>query len=276
MGLHNELADQGLKTFRMGVNQFADLSQSEIDQFMSKSFIKSNPIKANVNQKLAKPSTSPMDDSIDWRTKGIVGPVRNQGTVGYPSPFAVVGAVEGLLAQTNKNFTALSVQQVVDCSNSSRTDTDSVYEYLMLTTVGLEADASYPVRNTSGNCAYDPKKSVVIVEGYETYTSGKESQLQQGVANGVLSIELHVADDFMLYASGIYSTDECKSTDQANHALLAVGYGTTVEVDHLPYWILQNSWGSNWGEQGAIRFARNDNNLCGIASHPSAPILMQN
>lgn len=94
------------------------------------------------------------------------------------------------------------------------------------------------------------------------------------ISEKVLSTELHVTDDFLLYSSGVFTTDQCANNSQPNSALLIVGYGITYSIDYLAYWTLQNSWGSNWGEGGAIRFARNRQNMCGIASHVGGPELI--
>ena len=64
--------------------------------------------------------------------------------------------------------------------------------------------------------------------------------------------------------SGVYYGTDCRS-DFHNHAVTVVGYGTE---DGQDYWLVKNSWGSDWGEEGYIKMSRNRNNNCGIASQP--------
>lgn len=68
------------------------------------------------------------------------------------------------------------------------------------------------------------------------------------------------------YAGGIYNNKQCGSF--LNHGVLAVGYGSENSLD---YWIIKNSWGSDWGEEGYIKIARNQDDLCGVALRASYP-----
>lgn len=267
---HNELADKGQKTFRMAVNQFADYNQTQIDLFLTKSFIKSPKSKTNKPTPL-RPSSTPIPNSVDWREAGIVGPVQDEGQLERCAPFAVVGAIEGALAQAKVAFTRLSTQQVLDCQPDGVFDNKEAYDYI-LSAKGLESETSYPRTAAPGKCNFDINKSVVALSGAFTFTSGNESQLQELISESVLSTELIVTYDFMFYSSGVFTTDKCANDDLPNFALLNVGYGMT-KVGNQAYWILQSSWGSSWGEGGAIRFARNGNNMCKVASYVSGPVL---
>uniref|UniRef100_A0A8C2GKT3 Cathepsin S-like n=1 Tax=Cyprinus carpio TaxID=7962 RepID=A0A8C2GKT3_CYPCA len=71
-----------------------------------------------------------------------------------------------------------------------------------------------------------------------------------------------------LYTAGVYNDPTC--TKKVNHAVLAVGYGATAGQD---FWLVKNSWGTGFGDGGYIRMARNQNNMCGIASYASYPIM---
>jgi cathepsin H len=89
---------------------------------------------------------------------------------------------------------------------------------------------------------------------------------------GPVAVAFQVVDDFRLYKKGIYSSDKCKQgSKDVNHAVLIVGYGQAPETGK-PYWIVKNSWGPDWGEEGYFRIARGKN-MCGIAVCASYPIL---
>lgn len=103
--------------------------------------------------------------------------------------------------------------------------------------------------------------------------SGDEEALQQAVATvGPISIAIDVTEDnFMFYKEGIFVDPSCSNERESlNHGVLVVGYGSNSTVD---YWLVKNSWGTTWGEQGYIRMARNHDNMCGVATAASYPLV---
>ena len=102
--------------------------------------------------------------------------------------------------------------------------------------------------------------------------AGDEGELQSAVANlGPVSVGVDASQGFQFYNSGVYNDPKCSSTN-LDHAVLVVGYGTDPDTKQ-DYWLVKNSWNTNWGEQGYIRMRRNDNNMCGIATHASVPLV---
>lgn len=90
--------------------------------------------------------------------------------------------------------------------------------------------------------------------------SSDEEMMKQVVTLGPVVTRMDIDHpSFMLYGSGIYEEPEC--SQETNHAVVVVGYGTENGTD---YWLILNSMGTNWGENGLMKIARNKNNHCGI------------
>lgn len=107
-------------------------------------------------------------------------------------------------------------------------------------------------------------KDVVNITSYD------EKGMVDAVARlNPVSFGYEVTDDFLHYKDGVYSSTTCKNTtDNVNHAVLAVGYG---EKNSTPYWIVKNSWGTNWGMDGYFLIERG-RNMCGLAACSSYPL----
>ena len=107
------------------------------------------------------------------------------------------------------------------------------------------------------------------VTGYVQTPDGSEAWLQNAVATvGPVTIALNAKDTFGSYSSGVFNDLNCDPKG-VNHAVVAVGYGT--DATYGDYWLVRNSWGTGWGEQGNIRMARNKGNLCGLATYAIYP-----
>lgn len=218
-----------------------------------------------------------MPKAIDWRKKGAVTSVKNQGkSCSSCWAFSVTGCLEGQYFLKTGKLISLSPQNLVDCTNThgrgkcfgrSRHDAlDWIKDH------GIESEQTYPYQAKGGDCIYDQKYSVTTIRDYVNIPSGDEMKLQQAIATiGPISVSVDSSHhSFVYYSSGIYYEPKC-SEKNLNHAVLAVGFDTD-ENGH-EYYIIKNSWGDSWGSNGYMKLARNKKNHCGIASRATYPIL---
>jgi len=262
-------------SFTVGLNQFADLSNSEFlerytgfRQALITSYDSEHAFDFDESQAL--PS------SIDWRNKGAVTGVKDQGQCGSCWAFSTTGSVEGAWA-LNYSLVSLSEQNLMDCSRTygnlgcNGGLMDNAFKYI-IANKGIDTEASYPYEEaTSYNCRYKSANKGAAITTYKDVTKGSESALQNAVAyRGPVSVAIDASNpSFQLYKTGVYYEPKCSSTS-LDHGVLAVGYGTGSSGD---YWIVKNSWGTSWGMQGYIDMARNKNNNCGIATQASFPVV---
>ena len=142
---------------------------------------------------------------------------------------------------------------------------DYAFTYLMSKKVELESD--YPYTATDNECSFDAKKGVGYVDNFNDITPNSPAQLKAAVAYTPISVAIE-ADQiaFQGYTSGVV-TSGC-GTD-LDHGVLAVGYGTDATAGD--YFIVKNSWGASWGDQGYIKIGAGIDNVCGILSAASYP-----
>ncbi|XP_060790735.1 procathepsin L-like isoform X2 [Neoarius graeffei] len=276
--VHNILSDQGIKSYRLGMNYFADMTNQEYRQFVFKGCLGSfNRAKRHsASTFLRQAGGAVMPDTVDWREKGYVTPVKNQQQCGSCWAFSATGALEGQVFKKTAKLVSLSEQQLVDCSQSFGNEgcdggwMNWAFEYVK-ENGGLDTEDSYPYEAEDMPCRYNPATVGANCTGYKDIKSGDEKALQEAVATiGPISVAIDASQvSFMLYDSGVYYEPYCSSTE-LDHGVLAVGYGTD---DGQDYWLVKNSWGLDWGDQGYIKMSRNKNNQCGIATNASYPLV---
>jgi hypothetical protein len=205
------------------------------------------------------PALTSNGGDVDWRSKGAVTPVKNEGSCDASWAFAVTGLVEASQLIRAGQLFALSEQELLDCTGS-RSGCSGGSPIAALRTVigrgGLAKTASYPYTAVQGVCkAITP---MATIPGAGRVPPGDEVSLQNYVARGPVLALVNASAAFDGYKGGIF-TGPC-SDHNPTQAVLIVGY-TTGPGGH---WIVKNSRGTSWGSQGYIYMARGTN-LCGIA-----------
>ncbi|KAL1225369.1 Senescence-specific cysteine protease SAG12 [Cardamine amara subsp. amara] len=269
----------GGRTFKLAVNQFADLTNDEFrsmytgykgnSMFSSRSGITATPFRyQNI-------SAGALPISVDWRKKGAVTPIKDQGSCGCCWAFSAVAAIEGATQIKKGKLISLSEQQLVDCDTKNFGCgggwMDTAFEYIM-GNGGITTESNYPYKGEDATCnSMKTNLKATSITGYEDVPVNNEKALMNAVAHQPVSIAIEGGGfDFQFYSSGVF-TGEC--TTDLDHAVTAIGYGES--NNGLKYWIIKNSWGTSWGENGYIRIQKDvtEKGLCGLAMKASYPTI---
>jgi cathepsin L len=266
MGL-NSYADMTAHEFRCATNHgcFVDEEGRHIGRGV-------RGLPGSCNAKMTK--NIDVMDSIDWREKGAVTAVKNQGQCGSCWSFSATGAMEGAWAIATGNLVSLSEQQLVDCSlrygNMACNGglMDNAFKYAIDN--GMCSEEEEPYKGEKNSC--EKCSPQVFMKSCVDVTPNDQEDLLSAVSHGPVSIAIE-ADTryFQFYKSGVLDSNDCGTN--LDHGVLIIGYGT--EGDK-PYWLVKNSWGTSWGENGYVKILRsnstNDGGICGIAMQPSYPV----
>jgi cathepsin L len=225
------------------------------------------------------------DDQLDVTQGGMgieSGPqIRNQGSCGSCWAISAVEAVEAQLQRSGAagSDVRLSAQGLVDCvpnpqhcGGSGGCDGatgELAYAFMRDHGIPLEGDLPYKAR--TGQCPQQPLAGAfpasqrVRVSGWNALPSNKAKPLMQALVSLGPTVVAVDGNNWFNYESGIF--DGCDKDATIGHAVLAKGYG---QDSGTGYWLIQNSWGSQWGEQGHIRLMRHadEDSWCGTDHSP--------
>ena len=258
----------------LGVNPLADLS---FEEFKSKYLPFKFPPQESQANNIASPPLQQLPTSVDWRTKGAVTAVKDQGDCGSCWAFSTTGSVEGAWAIAGHTLTSLSEQQLVDCSvtylnhGCNGGTMDRAFKYI-IGNKGITSEETYPYTGQNGLCSKTrASKIVATISAYTDVTRDDPTALKTAVAKQPVSIGVDAAGvQWQFYAGGtVTSSSGCGTS--LDHGVLIVGYQTTSAT---PYWIVKNSWGKDWGLAGYIQIEiSNGQGVCGINMQPSYPVV---
>ena len=279
------------KSFKLGVNQFTDLTNeefrklvlhrkiiqgeelekliSEIDYDFSTESADTKPKTFNLDdynedRRVLRNLVSGLGDNIDWSSQ--YGPIRDQANCGSCWAFTAAAVVEGCLAIKNGSITErLSEQQLVDCSKQDSGCDGGLFPTALkyIKRKGLMLESDYPYKAKDQKCKYVKAKANAKITGMawcSNYVRNKKKKCTPEKAYAILKDgppEVGIdggTNNFQSYESGILDDNQCS---EDNHAVTIVGYSNLTEGE---YWTIRNQWGVSWGEAGYARIKRKDSN----------------
>ncbi|EAL67741.1 cysteine proteinase [Dictyostelium discoideum AX4] len=225
----NEWNTKGSETV-LGLNVFADITNEEYRATYLGTPFDASSLEMTPSEKVFGGVQA---NSVDWRAKGAVTPIKNQGECGGCWSFSATGATEGAqyIANGDSDLTSVSEQQLIDCSGSYGNNgcegglMTLAFEYI-INNGGIDTESSYPFTANTEKCKYNPSNIGAELSSYVNVTSGSESDLAAKVTQGPTSVAIDASQpSFQFYSSGIYNEPACSST-QLDHGVLAVGFGS--------------------------------------------------
>jgi len=283
---HINAHNNASSSYKKGINKFSDLTSEE---FAAQFLTGYKAIAVPGQQGLAESafwsdmaeSISDLPESVDWKERGVMTSVKDQGSCGSCWAFAATALVESYVAIETDKLEVLSTQQMTSCTPNPLECggyggcfgalAQLGFGYVQL--FGQTTEESYPyVSGSTCNterCSYDltGKAPVAGITGYNTLPSNNMEAVMQHLAEvGPLAVSV-AAHEWGMYESGVFDGCSYDENIDLSHAVVLAGYGTDpLEGD---YWLVRNSWGESWGEDGYIRMRRDSDLNCGVNTSPS-------
>jgi len=271
------------KSWKMGVNHLSDWAPEEYDATLG--YDKQLGFSQRSKRAQIPP---PVDDDlagipteIDWREKGVVSDVKDQGKCGSCWTFGAAETIESHYAIQTGFLQDLSQQHILDCIPNTLScggtggcqggTAELVFETLVQTTGGLASEWTYPYRSYFADnftCQYDPlrTKAAAHITGHVVLATNEYVPVMKALATvGPLAVNVD-ASSWRFYETGVFDGCDAKENVDINHVVQLVGYGT--DPKNGDYWLVRNSWGPKYGENGYIRLSRSAKAACGVDKTP--------
>ena len=196
--------------------------------------------------------------AVNWTASGKVSPVKNQGGCGDCYIFGAIGATESVNALAGRGLTSFSEQELLNCLGAGACGGGFAYSALdtIMARKTLRTSLNTPYTGVATTCQATLNGSPNLVDDHAYYFYQNEAYLQQLVAIQPVAVGIAADNLFYAYVGGVLNGPVTPSTVGINHEVLLVGYGTDAATG-LDYWLVKNSWGPAWGENGYIRMRRN-------------------
>lgn len=271
------------KTWKQGVNHFTDMTDAEIRSLLGRKLTSQHIIQSNQpRMQQIRRATRILPHDVDWRSQGVVSPVKNQGRCGSCWAFSAAETLESYYAIASGQLKTLSEQQILDCTPNATGcgigvgggcnggTVEQAYDRI-IRMKGLSTEWTYPYNSFFGEnykcniSRTEPAQDRVKIESFVVLPPNEYHPLLEHVALfGPPSISVD-AGSWFAYESGVFNG--CNQTNpDINHAVQLVGYGTDFKFGD--YWLVKNSWGPEWGENGYIRIHRTSDIECGMDLTP--------
>lgn len=255
------------------VNKFTDMSEDEYRRMLG--YNPANRTKRRRDTRI-KTFDGTAPTKIDWRQKGAVTAVKDQGQCGSCWSFSATGSMEGAHFIAKNESVVLSEAQLVDCDSTDGGCNGGLMENAFKYVIkngGIDTEQDYPYEPMDASCdSQKAKKHAAKFSSWKAVTPNREDQLRLAVAqHGPISVAVEADQQaWMGYQSGVVTSDSCGTN--LDHGVLVVGYDSEANP---PYWIVKNSWGEDWGMDGYIHLEMGNHGpegQCGIAMDPSFPV----
>jgi len=285
---------RNVRSGTFAVNEFADLSREEFrSQRLSKTVHSGSELAtaclAN-GVDAVQLSTANLPSSWDWRNHSVVNPIKNQGQCGSCWAFSTIGVIESQWALAGNTLTSFSEQLLVDCSTGCCLEEGedvcnagcgggwqwNAYVDIM-SWGGVETETEYPYTAENQQCQMVDSDLMAPIKNYTCITTPGGQPANEGqmaaylVSYGPIAIAMN-AEYLDFYDGGVLDPEGCDG-ESLDHAIIIVGFGTASAADGgNPYWIVRNSWGTDWGEEGYFKIIRGVG-ACGLNNAVSSVVM---